>query len=253
MYALDASHISKSYQSSRETVQVLHDVDLKMDRGEMVAIMGPSGSGKTTLLHVLTGIDTADHGQVQIGGENLTGLTREETAAFRRKHMGLIFQDFQLLESLTVQENILLPLILNKRGADEQQQSVIKIMDVLGIAGLADKGMTELSGVQKQRTAIARALIHEPDIIFGDEPTGNLDMRTTRDVMQCMVQMNRQFGTGFLIVTHDAHAASFCSRVLFLQNGKFAFEAVKKGDNKDFQEEILKMLCRLGGGQDDIL
>ncbi len=253
MYALDASHISKSYQSSGETIEVLQDINLKMGRGEMVAVMGPSGSGKTTLLHVLTGIDTADYGQVQIGGENLTGLTREETAAFRRKHMGLVFQDFQLLESLTVKENILLPLILDKREADEQQQSVMKIMDALGIAGLADKGMTELSGGQKQRTAIARALIHEPELIFGDEPTGNLDMRTTGDVMRCMVKMNRQFGMGFLIVTHDAHAASFCSRVLFLQNGKFAFEAVKKGDNKEFQEEILNMLCHLGGGQDDVL
>lgn len=253
MYALDASHISKSYQSSRETVEVLQDVNLKMAKGEMVAIMGPSGSGKTTLLHVLTGIDVPDGGEVQIGGENLTGLTKEETAVFRRKHMGLIFQDFQLLESLTVKENILLPLILDKREADEQRQSVMEIMDALGIAGLAEKGMTELSGGQKQRTAIARALINEPEIIFGDEPTGSLDMKMTEDVMRCMVQMNRQFGTDFLLVTHDAYAASFCSRVLFLQNGNLALEIEKQGGNKGFQEEILRMLCHLGGGQDDIL
>lgn len=193
MYALNASNISKSYQSSGEAFEVLHGVNLQIAKGEMTAVMGPSGSGKTTLLHVLSGVDTPDKGDVIIGGENFTGLIREETAIFRRKHMGMIFQDFQLLESLTVKENILLPLILNKIGACQQEAALEKVMGALGIAELADKGMTELSGGQKQRVAIGRALINEPEIIFGDEPTGSLDMRTTRDVMGCMVQMNQHF------------------------------------------------------------
>lgn len=253
MYALRANNISKCYKTAGETTQVLCGVNLQVARGEMVAIMGPSGSGKTTLLHVLTGIDTPDFGDVEIGGENFTELSREESAFFRRRHMGMIFQDFQLLESLTVKENILLPLILDQKDADEQESALSKVMDVLGIRDLADKGMTEISGGQKQRAAIGRALINEPEIIFGDEPTGSLDRKTTGDVMRCMVQMNRQFGISFLLVTHDVYTASFCDRVLFLQDGNLAGEVKKEGNAGDFRENILKMLCVLGGGCDDIL
>lgn len=253
MYVLNANNISKSYKTSGETTRVLRGVNLKVARGEMAAIMGPSGSGKTTLLHVLTGIDTLDSGDVVIGGENFTQLSGEETAFFRRKHMGMIFQDFQLLESLTVKENILLPLILDQKDADVQEAALSKVMEALGIEELADKGITEISGGQKQRAAIGRALINEPEIIFGDEPTGSLDRKTTGDVMQCMVQMNRQFGIGFLLVTHDVYTASFCDRVLFLQDGNLAGEVKKEGNDGDFREDILKMLCFLGGGKDDIL
>lgn len=253
MYALKASNISKSYRSLGEVVTVLHDMNLKIARGEMTAIMGPSGSGKTTLLNILTGVDVPDSGNVEVGGQDFTGLTQEETAYFRRKHMGVIFQDFQLLESLTVKENILLPLILNKKDASEQEKALGKVMGELGITELADKGIAELSGGQKQRVAIGRALINEPEIIFGDEPTGSLDMKTTGDVMKCMVQMNRKFGSTFLLVTHDAYAASFCSRVLLLQDGKLECEVKKRGSNATFREAILKMWCHLGGEQDDIL
>lgn len=253
MYALHANNISKSYKTSGEATRVLCGVNLQVARGEMVAVMGPSGSGKTTLLHVLTGIDTPDRGDVVIGGENFTRFSREETACFRRKHIGMIFQDFQLLESLTVKENILLPLILDQKDADVQEAALSKVMETLGISELADKGITEISGGQKQRAAIGRALINEPEIIFGDEPTGSLDRKTTGDVMQCMVQMNRQFGISFLLVTHDVYAASFCERVLFLQDGILAGEAKKEGNADDFREDILKMLCLLGGGCDDIL
>lgn len=253
MYVLNASHIFKGYKCAGEMTEVLCDVNLQISRGEMVAVMGPSGSGKTTLLHVLTGIDTPDHGEVLIGGEDFTQLTKEQAAFFRRKHMGMIFQDFQLLESLTVRENILLPLILDKKDDDEQEEAVSKVMEELGITELADKGMTEISGGQKQRAAIGRALINEPEIIFGDEPTGSLDMKTTRDVMQCMVRMNRQFGISFLLVTHDVYAASFCSRVLLLQNGNLINEVKKQGSNRDFKEEIMKMLCLMGGEPDDLL
>ena len=185
MYVLNANHISKSYKTAGETMRILQNVNLQVMKGEMVAIMGPSGSGKTTLLHVLTGVDTPDDGEIVIGGETFSRLTEEEKAFFRRKHMGMIFQDFQLLESLTVKENILLPLILERKEADIQQERFSRIADVLGIEKLADKGITEISGGQKQRVAIGRALINEPDIIFGDEPTGSLDRKTTGDVMRC--------------------------------------------------------------------
>lgn len=233
-------------------MRILQNVNLQVMKGEMVAIMGPSGSGKTTLLHVLTGVDTPDDGEIVIGGETFSQLTEEEKAFFRRKHMGMIFQDFQLLESLTVKENILLPLILERKEADIQQERFSKIADVLGIEKLADKGIAEISGGQKQRVAIGRALINEPDIIFGDEPTGSLDRKTTGDVMRCMKQMNQRSGISFLLVTHDAYTASFCDRVLFLQDGNLAKEVKKENTADNFREDIWKTLCGLGGGKDDL-
>ena len=251
MYVLNANHISKSYKTAGETMRILQNVNLQVMKGEMVAIMGPSGSGKTTLLHVLTGVDTPDDGEIVIGGETFSQLTEEEKAFFRRKHMGMIFQDFQLLESLTVKENILLPLILERKEADIQQERFSRIADVLSIEKLADKGITEISGGQKQRVAIGRALINEPDIIFGDEPTGSLDRKTTGDVMRCMKQMNQRSGISFLLVTHDAYTASFCDRVLFLQDGNLAKEVKKENTADNFREDIWKTLCGLGGGKDD--
>lgn len=252
MYVLNANHISKSYKTAGETMRILQNVNLQVMKGEMVAIMGPSGSGKTTLLHVLTGVDTPDDGEIVIGGETFSQLTEEEKAFFRRKHMGMIFQDFQLLESLTVKENILLPLILERKEADIQQERFSRIADVLGIEKLADKVITEISGGQKQRVAIGRALINEPDIIFGDEPTGSLDRKTTGDVMRCMKQMNQRSGISFLLVTHDAYTASFCDRVLFLQDGNLAKEVKKENTADNFREDIWKTLCGLGGGKDDL-
>lgn len=252
MYVLNANHISKSYKTAGETMRILQNVNLQIMKGEMVAIMGPSGSGKTTLLHVLTGVDTPDDGEIVIGGETFSQLTEEEKAFFRRKHMGMIFQDFQLLESLTVKENILLPLILERKEADIQQERFSRIADVLSIEKLADKGITEISGGQKQRVAIGRALINEPDIIFGDEPTGSLDRKTTGDVMRCMKQMNQRSGISFLLVTHDAYTASFCDRVLFLQDGNLAKEVKKENTADNFREDIWKTLCGLGGGKDDL-
>ena len=249
MYVLNANHISKSYKTAGETMRILQNVNLQVMKGEMVAIMGPSGSGKTTLLHVLTGVDTPDDGEIVIGGETFSQLTEEEKAFFRRKHMGMIFQDFQLLESLTVKENILLPLILERKEADIQQERFSRIADVLSIEKLADKGITEISGGQKQRVAIGRGLINEPDIIFGDEPTGSLDRKTTGDVMRCMKQMNQRSGISFLLVTHDAYTASFCDRVLFLQDGNLAKEVKKENTADNFREDIWKTLCGLGGGK----
>ena len=252
MYVLNANHISKSYKTAGETMRILQNVNLQVMKGEMVAIMGPSGSGKTTLLHVLTGVDTPDDGEIVIEGETFSQLTEEEKAFFRRKHMGMIFQDFQLLESLTVKENILLPLILERKEADIQQERFSRIADVLSIEKLADKGITEISGGQKQRVAIGRALINEPDIIFGDEPTGSLDRKTTGDVMRCMKQMNQRSGISFLLVTHDAYTASFCDRVLFLQDGNLAKEVKKENTTDNFREDIWTTLCGLGGGKDEL-
>lgn len=253
MYTLTASHISKSYKTAGGSIKVLNDINLQISQGEMVAVMGPSGSGKTTLLHILAGVDVPDRGEVTIEGTDLTKLTKEETALFRRQYIGMIFQDFQLLESLTVKENVLLPMILDKKTEDEQQESLAKMLQTLDIVQLADKGITEISGGQKQRAAIGRALINEPQIVFGDEPTGSLDIRTTAEVMKCMTDMNRKSNVSFLLVTHDAYAASFCDRVLLLRDGKLAGEVCKNYSRRDFEKDIMKLLYLLGGEKDDIL
>ena len=220
MYVLNANHISKSYKTAGETMRILQNVNLQVMKGEMVAIMGPSGSGKTTLLHVLTGVDTPDDGEIVIGGETFSQLTEEEKAFFRRKHMGMIFQDFQLLESLTVKENILLPLILERKEADIQQERFSRIADVLGIEKLADKGITEISGGQKQRVAIARALVNDPKILLCDEATSALDPRITHGILELLKQINEELGITIVVVTHQMEVVKqICQRVAFLKHG----------------------------------
>lgn len=219
MYALEAKHLFKSYRTRGKKVTVLQDISLQIGKGEIVAIMGASGSGKTTLLHNLSGIDMPESGEILVNGQELFSFSSEEIAMFRRRHFGMVFQDFQLLESLSVEENILLPMILDKRDGKEQAQQLEKMLARMGIEKLADRRITELSGGQKQRVAIARAFVQEPDIIFADEPTGNLDSENTENILCCMADMNRKAGTSMLIVTHDMHVASFCHRILRLEDG----------------------------------
>ena len=221
MYVLNANHISKSYKTAGETMRILQNVNLQVMKGEMVAIMGPSGSGKTTLLHVLTGVDTPDDGEIVIGGETFSQLTEEEKAFFRRKHMGMIFQDFQLLESLTVKENILLPLILERKEADIQQERFSRIADVLGIEKLADKGITEISGGQKQRVAIARALASDPKILLCDEATSALDPQTTEAILKLLKKINREMGVTILLITHQMQVVQMiCNKVAVMEKGQ---------------------------------
>ena len=221
MYVLNANHISKSYKTAGETMRILQNVNLQVMKGEMVAIMGPSGSGKTTLLHVLTGVDTPDDGEIVIGGETFSELTEEEKAFFRRKHMGMIFQDFQLLESLTVKENILLPLILERKQADIQQERFSRIADVLGIEKLADKGITEISGGQKQRVAIARALASDPKILLCDEATSALDPQTTSSILELLKDINQRFGITIVVITHQmAVVREICNQVAIMKDGQ---------------------------------
>ncbi len=219
MYALEARHLFKNYYARGKKVEVLQDLSMQVKRGEMVAIMGASGSGKTTLLHNLSGIDMPDAGEILVNGKDLSAFTKEELALFRRRHFGMVFQDFQLLESLSVGENILLPMILDKRDGEEQACRLKEVLEMAGIEGLEDRSITELSGGQKQRVAIARAFVQGPNIIFADEPTGNLDRETAGHILRCMLELNRKTGTSILLVTHDKHVASVCHRVLRLQEG----------------------------------
>ena len=267
MPILKIDQLSKSYQTGKDTISVLENLSMSVNEGEMVAVMGPSGSGKTTLLHLASGMDVPDCGSVWIKGENITELNPDAMALFRRKHIGMIFQNFQLLESLNVQENILLPLAIDETEYELQMQKLENILNVLEIIDLRDKNLNEISGGQKQKVAIGRALVQDPEILFADEPTGNLDLRSTAIVMKCMRKMNKELGVAFMIVTHDVYTASFCDRVLLLREGKFVQEVSygkaqdKTGSDQkmhfikenriEYQDRIIRMLQHLGGEEDD--
>ena len=267
MPILKIDQLSKSYQTGKDTISVLENLSMSVNEGEMVAVMGPSGSGKTTLLYLASGMDVPDCGSVWIKGENITELNPDAMALFRRKHIGMIFQNFQLLESLNVQENILLPLAIDETEYELQMQKLENILNVLEIIDLRDKNLNEISGGQKQKVAIGRALVQDPEILFADEPTGNLDLRSTAIVMKCMRKMNKELGVAFMIVTHDVYTASFCDRVLLLREGKFVQEVSygkaqdKTGSDQkmhfikenriEYQDRIIRMLQHLGGEEDD--
>lgn len=234
-----------------KTLPVLQGLQLQMESGEMAAVMGPSGSGKTTLLNLISGIDRPDRGNVIIDGQNLAGLNATEKALFRRRKLGVIFQDFCLLESLTVRENILLPMILDGKSPEEQEKRLGQIANTLGIGDILAKNVTDISGGQKQRAAVARALMNRPSLLLADEPTGNLDMQATGEVLRQFTEINRQTGTGILMVTHDAFAASCCQRVVFLREGKFADDIRQTGNRKEFFDAVTETLVKLGGGPND--
>lgn len=245
--------IWKSYiLENKEKLTVLKGLCLKIEPGEMVAVMGPSGSGKTTLLNIISGVDRPDRGDVWIEDRYLSKMNKTETALFRRRRLGMVFQDFNLIESLSVKENVLLPMILDKKPLEEQEEQAEKLLKIMGIDDIRDKNVTEISGGQKQRAAICRALINRPAILLADEPTGNLDSASTRDVMRYFIRINREIGTSILMVTHDTFAASCLNRAVLLKGGVFAADIRKKGGQKEFLEAITEMLILHGGEQDDI-
>lgn len=254
MNCLEIDDLWKSYQlADGETLPVLQGLNLTVAPGETVAVMGPSGSGKTTLLNLIGGIDHPDRGSVSVAGLPLGGMDQAQAALFRRRMLGMVFQDFQLLESLTVRENILVPMILDARPAEEQDRRAQELMEAFGIAELGGREITAVSGGQKQRAAICRALANRPALLLADEPTGSLDAAATAEVMRCFARVSREFGAGGLLVTHDAFAASCCRRAVFLQDGTFAAEKVRTGTRREFLGEIAAALAQIGGGQDDLL
>ncbi len=248
MDVLQSKHIYKNYGKRKKQIEVLQDINFTITEGEFVGIMGPSGSGKTTLLNVLCSIDTVTGGEVVLNGKSLQQLSAKKLANVRRTEMGFIFQDYNLLETLTVKENILLPLAVSKISKEEAEQRVQTLMTQFDIQKLADHYPNELSGGQKQRTAAARALITEPAIVFGDEPTGALDSKSATNLLQHLERLNTVQKTTILMVTHDAIAASYCSRVLFLKDGKLYTELYKGTQSrKQFFEHILQTQAVLGG------
>ncbi|EGO8595647.1 ABC transporter ATP-binding protein [Enterococcus faecalis] len=222
--------------------------------GEFVGIMGPSGAGKSTLLNILATIDEPTAGDIVVDGINLTKMNEEQLSAFRRDKLGFLFQDYNLLDTLTVKENIILPLALAKLNVKELERRADEVADKFGIRDILNKYPYQISGGQKQRTAASRAIISKPNLILADEPTGALDSKSATDLLESLKDLNEQDKATILMVTHDAYAASYCNRVLFIKDGKIFTELVKgKRSRKEFFNKVLDVLSALGGGANDVI
>ncbi|USK74072.1 ABC transporter ATP-binding protein [Peribacillus frigoritolerans] len=245
---LGVKQLQKEY-SGEITYKALKGIDFHLAENEFVAVMGPSGSGKTTFLNCISTIDRPTNGIITINSKNPYELNDDELAKFRRTELGFVFQDFNLVHTLTVEENILLPLTLDSIDEKEMKQRLTNIIDFLGIGEILKKRTFEISGGQKQRVAIARAVIHEPSLLLADEPTGNLDSKAVNNVMGLFESINKSFNTAILMVTHDAYVASFAQRVIFIKDGVL-FNEIHRGKSKQqFYQEIMDTLTFLGGGR----
>jgi bacitracin transport system ATP-binding protein len=251
---LHAQNVRKSFGTRGNVQEVLKGIDLRVGEGEFVGIMGPSGAGKTTLLNVLATIDRATEGAVLIDGSDISRMKDGELSAFRRDKLGFIFQDYNLLDTLTVKENILLPISLGKVKNKEAQARFIEIASILGITDIANKYPHEISGGQKQRTSAARALINKPSMVFADEPTGALDSKSAASLLGTMEDVNKQRGVTIMMVTHDPIASSYCSRVVFLKDGNI-YSELYRGDKtrQAFFQDILNVQGVLGGDSVDAI
>ena len=248
MVILRGRKIKKVFGKKSNTQEVLKDIDIEVREGELVGIMGPSGSGKTTLLNVLASIDKVTSGIIEINNNNLQKMKEQKLSKFRREQLGFIFQDYNLLDTLTVKENIYLPLSVGKTSKSEGEDKINEITALLGIEDILNKYPNEISGGQKQRTSAARALVGNPSIVFADEPTGALDSKSATALLSNLEKINKEKKVTIMMVTHDSVAASFCSRVLFLKDGQIYSELYKGDkDRKQFFQEIMNTQGVLSG------
>lgn len=247
---LHVKNISKVYEG-KVAYRALSNIDLEIEKGEFVAIMGPSGSGKTTLLNIVATIDEPTTGEILIEGNNPHALGRNDLAKFRRRELGFVFQEFNLLHTLTVEENIVLPLTLDGKPVKEMKQKAEAIAQKLGISEIMSKRTYEISGGQAQRAAIARAMIHQPKLLLADEPTGNLDSKASKDVMGMLEVLNKQENTTMMLVTHDPQAARYADRVVFIRDGKLYSEIHRGESRQTFFQKIIDMLSLMGGDDRD--
>lgn len=252
MSILEAKKIHKIYGNKFNKQEVLKGLDISIEKGEFVSIMGASGSGKTTLLNVLSSIDSINSGTISIEGTEISGMKEKQLAEFRKNYLGFIFQEYNLLDTLTVKENILLPLTITKATPTEASQKFDAVAKELGIFELKDKYPNEISGGQKQRTSAARAFIHEPSIIFADEPTGALDSKSASDLLNKLSELNEKRKATIVMVTHDPVAASYCHRVIFIKDGQIYTQLHKGQDTRqNFFKDIMKTQGVLGGVQNE--
>ncbi len=250
---VEVSKLIKDYGKLTNKHKVLKEIDMDINKGEFISIMGPSGSGKTTFLNIMSTIDKATSGKVIIDGKDVSNLKEEELAKVRREVIGFVFQDFNLLNSMTVRDNIALPLTLNDEKVEIILERIDKLTKLLGIEKHLDKYPFQLSGGQRQRTAICRALITSPKVIFADEPTGALDSKASVEVLECFANINKAYNTTIIMVTHDARAASYADRVMFLKDGSISGELDSNGNKSELFKKILNMIAVMGGECDELL
>lgn len=243
---LQVEKLRKVYGQNMQ-YEALKGIDLTVRDGEFVGIMGPSGSGKSTFLNLIATIDQPTSGKILLNGKNPNELDQEKIAQFRRTQLGFVFQAFNLLPTLTVEENIVLPLTLDGEKVAVMKKKVRDIAPRLGIEGLLNKRIAEISGGQAQRVAVARAMVHQPELLLADEPTGNLDTKSSKDVMGLLRQLNEEEQATILLVTHDPLAASYCQRIVFIKDGELVHDVRRQGTQKEFYEEILVDLARIEG------
>lgn len=251
---LELEKVEKYYGSRSSLTKAIDNISFQVEEGEFVAIMGSSGSGKTTLLNVISTIDKVTAGHIYVNGEDITELHGEDLNRFRREELGFIFQDFNLLDSLTAYENIALALSIQNVDANEIKDRVNNVAKELNIQNVMEKFPYQMSGGQKQRVASARAIITNPKLVLADEPTGALDSKSSRMLLEQFELLNEKLNATILMVTHDAFAASYASRVIFIKDGRI-FNELRKGQDsrKQFFDEIINVITLLGGDLNDAL
>ena len=250
---LKLEHIQKYYGSGGSVTRAIRDISFSVEKGEFLAIMGTSGSGKTTLLNCISTIDTVSAGHIYLEGVDVTEMKPKSLAGFRRENLGFVFQDFNLLDTLTISENIALALSRNKVPAREVEPRILDIAAKLNISDILDKYPYQVSGGQRQRCACARAIVGDPKLLLADEPTGSLDSHSAQMLLATIQSINEQLGATILMVTHDAFTASYANRILFLQDGEILTELRKGSDDRGgFFHKILDVLTMMGGGQSHV-
>ena len=244
--------VEKYYGNGNQVTKAVDRVSFQVEQGEFVGVMGSSGSGKSTLLNLLSTIDQVTAGHIYYGDTDITELTEDELSRFRKDNLGFVFQEYNLLDTLTLEENIILAMTLHKGSRRQIQKKCDQIMRLLGIDGIRDQFPYQVSGGQKQRCACARALVNDPCLLLADEPTGALDSRSAQTLLKTFCQLNENLRTTIFMVTHDAFSASYCGRILFLKDGKIFHELVKgEKSRRDFLNEILDVLSLTGGELED--
>lgn len=246
---LYVKNLHKSYTTGKKVYPVLKGIDMSVAKGEFVAVMGPSGSGKSTLLNCISCYIPFEQGTITLGGTELKGMDENALAKVRNEKLGFVFQDFMLLDGLTVRENILVPKIIQGRADTQAALYADRLMELFGIGHIRNKYPADISGGERQRTAVARSLINHPLMILADEPTGNLDSKSSRTIIESFEDAKEKMQATILMVTHDSFSASFCDRVILLKDGLVYRQMEKNGTRRDFHDELLEAIKEMSGDE----
>ena len=250
---LKVINLKKDFKTNKNTFKILKDIDLDVKKGEFLTIMGPSGAGKTTLLNILSTVDKPTSGKVYYDNQDISKMNNKQLSKFRRDNIGFIFQDYNLLDSMSIEDNIALPLVIANEKQVKIKAEVLRLAKFFGIEAHLKKYPYELSGGQKQRVAAARALITSPKIIFADEPTGALDSKSSSELLNCLKDMNEKFNVTVIMVTHDPFSASYSKKVIFIKDGKLNARIDSSGNRKEFYNSIMNLLTSMGGEVNELI